>query len=82
MQNNMNLNENEMLSNEIELLMRERSNLLKVAGAAAGLIAEMKTSDLPIGTIEAADLLATAVNALTEDTLEDALTSVHAEIVD
>jgi hypothetical protein len=81
MQKNINANEIEMLSSEIELLMRERSNLLKVAGAAAGLIAEMKTSDLPIGTIEAADLLATAVNALSEDTLEDALTSVHAEIV-
>lgn len=81
MQKNINANEIEMLSSEIELLMRERSNLLKVAGAAAGLIAEMKTSDLPIGTIEAADLLATTVNTLSEDTLEDALNSVHAEIV-
>lgn len=79
---NINPNEIEMLSNEIELLMRERNSLLKIAGAAAGLIAEMKTSDLPIATIEAADLLATTVNALSEETLQDALTSVHAEIIE
>lgn len=82
MTNNIDANDIDILSSEIEILMRERSNLLKVAGAAAGLIAEMKTSDLPIGTIEAADLLATAVNTLSEDTLEDALTSVQAEIVE
>jgi hypothetical protein len=79
---NINPNEIEMLSSEIELLMRERTTLLKIAGAAAGLIAEMKTSDLPIATIEAADLLATTVNSLSEETLQDALTSVHAVIVE
>lgn len=74
-------NEIAMLSNELELLMRERATLLKVAGAAAGLIAEMKTSDLPIATIEAADILATLINGLSEETLQDALNAVHAEII-
>ncbi len=72
----------DLISSEVELLMRERNHLLKVAGAAAGLIAELKTSDLPIGTIEAADVLATQVNGLSEETLQDALASVHAVIVD
>jgi len=74
-------NEITMLSHELELLMRERATLLKVTGAAAGLIAEMKTSDLPITTIEAADLLATTINSLSEETLQDALSAVHAEII-
>lgn len=82
MANSINPTEIDLISSEVELLMRERSHLLKVAGAAAGLIAELKTSDLPIGTIEAADLLATQVNRLNEETLQDALASVHAEIVD
>lgn len=81
MPKNITQNEVAMLSNELELLMRERATLLKVAGAAAGLIAEMKTSDLPIATIEAADILATSINNLSEETLQDALSAVHAEIV-
>jgi hypothetical protein len=82
MPKNINQNEINMLSSELELLMRERNTLLKVTGAAAGLIAEMNSSDLPITTIEAADLLATAINGLSEETLQDALNAVHAEIVE
>lgn len=81
MQKNITQNEVAMLSNELELLMRERATLLKVAGAAAGLIAEMKMSDLAIATIEAADILATLINGLSEETLQDALNAVHAEII-
>ncbi len=77
------INENEinMLRAELELLMRERQSLLKITGAAAGLIAEMDSHDLPIATVEAADLLATTINSLSEETLQDALAAVHAEIV-
>ena len=82
MQNNINQNEINMLRTELELLMRERQSLLRVAGAAAGLIAEMDSHDLPISTVEAADILATTINGLTEETLQDALNAVHAEIVD
>jgi len=72
--------ENNMLRKELELLMKERETLLVIAGAAAGLIAEINTSDLPIRTVEAADLLATTINQLPEESLQDALTSVHATI--
>lgn len=72
--------ESNMLRKELELLMKERQILLMIAGTAAGLIAEIKTSDLPIRTVEAADLLATTINHLPEETLQDALNSVHASI--
>ena len=80
MQNLSNTNETNMLRAELELLMKERENLLIIAGASAGLIAELNTHDLPIRTVEAADLLATTINKLTEETLQDALNSVHASI--
>ncbi len=72
--------ENNMLCEELELLMIERETLLIIAGVAAGLIAEIRTSDLPIRTVEAADLLATSINQLPEETLQDALNAVHASI--
>lgn len=74
--------ENSMLRSELELLMKERENLLIIAGAAAGLIAELNTEDLPIRTVEAADLLATSINKMSEETLQDALSAVHATIVE
>ncbi|MEE9330932.1 MAG: hypothetical protein V3U89_01755 [Methylophilaceae bacterium] len=80
MQNTENTAENNMLRTELELLMKERQALLVIAGAAAGLIAEINTSDLPIRTVEAADLLATTINKLPEESLQDALSSVHASI--
>lgn len=81
MQTNINPSEINMLRTEMELLMRERQILLRVTGAAAGLIAEMDSHDLPISTVEAADLLATTINSLSEETLQDALNAVNAEIV-
>lgn len=80
MQSTQTLPESNMLRSELELLMKERETLLIIAGAAAGLIAELNTSDLPIRTVEAADLLATTINRLSEETLQDALNSVHAKI--
>ena len=81
MPNIVNQNEINMLRSELELLMRERQALLKVAGVAAGLIAELDSHELPISTVEAADLLATSINGLSEETLQDALSAVNAEIV-
>lgn len=80
MQNSSHSNENNMLRAELELLMKERETLLIIAGAATGLIAELNTHDLPIRTVEAADLLATTINQLSEETLQDALNSAHATI--
>jgi hypothetical protein len=37
---------------------------------------------LPVGAVEAADMVATSINQLSEETLQDALAAVHAEIED
>ncbi len=80
MQNTQQSAENNMLRSELELLMKERASLLIIAGAATGLIAELNTHDLPVRTVQAADLLATTINKLSEETLQDALGAVHATI--
>ena len=71
-----------LLRDELEMLMGERQALLRVAGAAAVMIASMDSKRLPVGAIESADLVATSINGLSEETLQDALASVHAEIED
>jgi hypothetical protein len=69
-----------MLRREIEMLMGERQALLHVVGASAALIASLDSKRLPVGAIEAADMVATSLNQLPDETLQDALSSVHAEI--
>lgn len=69
-----------LLREELEMLMGERQLLLQVVGASAGLIACLDSKRLPLGAVEAADLVATMVNRLPEETLQDALNAVHAEI--
>ena len=73
-------NEIRMLREELELLMGERQQLLQIVGAVAGLIASLDSNRLPVGAIESADMVATKLNLLSEETLQDALSSVHAEI--
>lgn len=70
-----------MLRSELELLMKERQSLLQVAGAAASLIAELDSFDVPAAAMEAAELLAERINALPEETLQDALASVDAHSI-
>lgn len=72
--------ETTLLRAEVELLMKERQALLKVSGAAASLIAELRSNDLPSAAVEAAELLAGNINALPEETLQDALNAVSAKI--
>jgi len=55
-----------MLSKEIDILMAERSRLLRVAGAAAQFVAVMDSSKLPEKVATEADILAESVNALAE----------------
>ncbi len=69
-----------LLRREIEMLMGERQAILRVVGASAALIAGLDSKRLPVGAIEAADVVATSLNQLSEETLQDALSSVHAEI--
>jgi hypothetical protein len=68
----------ELLSKEIEMLMAERARLLKVVGAAAVLVANTDAGSLPVGAMDAAEMLSETLNALPEETLKDALESVLA----
>jgi hypothetical protein len=76
----MNKQEVELLSREIEILMAERTRLLKVVGAAAVLVANTDAKALPRGAMDAAEMLSETLNALPEETLKDALESVQAEV--
>lgn len=69
-----------LLRGELEMLMNERQAILKVVGAAAALIACLDSQRLPVGAVEAADVVATSINCLSEETLQDALSAVNAEI--
>lgn len=69
-----------MLRRELEILMGERQTLLRVVGATAALIATLNSKHLPLGAVESADLVATSINSLPEETLQDALGAVRAEI--
>jgi hypothetical protein len=69
-----------MLRTELELLMKERQGLLKIAGAAAAFIANMDAQALPKAAYEAADLLAESLNSVPDETLRDALTAIKAEV--
>lgn len=71
-----------LLRRELEILMSERQSILRVVGAATVLIASLDSKRLPVSAIEAADMVATSINSLQEETLQDALNSVHAEIED
>jgi len=65
-----------MLGKELEILMADRAQLLRVAGAAAQFVALMESRALPPSVATEADLLAESVNALPEDTLRDALAEI------
>lgn len=69
-----------MLRNELEMLMREREGLLRVGGAAALFVAELDSVQLQEGTWNMAELLAESLNALSEDTLQDALNFVKSTV--
>lgn len=75
----MNRQEIELLSKEVEILMSERQNLLKVVGAAAVLVTNTEASGIDPAAVNAAEVLSELLNALPEETLKDALESVHAE---
>ena len=70
-----------MLRAELEMLMKERQTLLKIAGAAAAFVAELDPDQLPKDTYDAADILAECLNEVPEETLHDALEAVKAQIV-
>ena len=66
----------EMLRSEIEILMTDREKLLRVAGAAAKFVEKVKIARLPVSAIPLAEAVAANVNALSEDSLREALLAV------
>ena len=75
----MNKQEAAMLREEVEMLMQERTRLLKVVGAAAVLVANTDPKSFREVAMDAAEMLSETLNALPEETLKDALESVRAE---
>lgn len=69
-----------LVRQEIEMLMNERTRLLKVVGAAAVLVANTDVNALPEAAVHAAEILSESLNALPEETLNDALESVRAKV--
>ena len=65
-----------MLSKELDILMNERTHLLKVAGAAAQFVALLESRALPASVATEAELLGQSVNALPDDTLREALAAI------
>ncbi|HTN93603.1 MAG TPA: hypothetical protein VMJ33_03400 [Gallionella sp.] len=76
----MNNQEVAMLREELEMLIQERTRLLKVVGAAAVLVANTDPESLRDEAMDAAEMLSETLNALPEETLKDALEAVHAEV--
>ena len=66
-----------MLRSEIEMLMNERQSLLRATGAAAVFVANLDSESLPESTYAVADILAHALNQVSEDSLRDALELVR-----
>ena len=77
MTSNHHAQEIQMLRSEIEMLMNERQSLLRATGAAAVFVANLDSESLPESTYAVADILAHALNQLSEDSLRDALELVR-----
>ncbi len=65
-----------MLRSEIELMVSDRDALLRVAGAAAKFVEKVNIARLPVSAVPLAEALATSVNALSEDSLREALSAI------
>ena len=66
----------EMLRSEIEMLMADREKLLRIAGAAAKFVEKVNIARLPVSAVPLAEAVASSVNALSEDSLREALLAV------
>lgn len=65
-----------MLRSEIEMLMSDRDKLLRLAGAAAKFVEKVNIARLPVSVIPLAEAIAANVNALSEESLREALLAV------
>jgi hypothetical protein len=63
----------QMLRSEIEFMMSDREALLRIAGAAAKFVEKVNIAKLPVSAIPLAEALASNVNGLSEESLQEAL---------
>jgi hypothetical protein len=66
----------QMLRSEIELMVSDRDALLRVAGAAAKFVEKVNIAKLPVTAIPLAEALSSGVNALSEESLKEALAAI------
>lgn len=66
----------EMLRSEIEMLMADREKLLRIAGSAAKFVEKVNIARLPVSAVPLAEAVASSVNALSEESLREALLAV------
>lgn len=66
----------QMLRSEIEFMMSDREALLRIAGAAAKFVEKVNIARLPVSAVPFAEAVASSVNALSEDSLREALLAV------
>ncbi len=62
-----------MLRSEVELLVQEDTQLMKIAGAAALFVSQLQGAALPPRALDAASTLAKLINEIPDDTMSDAL---------
>jgi hypothetical protein len=63
----------QMLRSEIEFMMSDREALLRIAGAAAKFVEKVNIARLPVSAIPLAEAIASNVNQLSEESLQEAL---------
>ena len=63
----------QMLRSEIEFMMSDREALLRIAGAAAKFVEKVNIARLPVSAIPLAEAVASSVNQLSEESLQEAL---------
>jgi len=62
-----------MLRSEVEMLVEEDAQLMKIAGAAALFVSQLKDASLPASALPAASVLAKLISEIPDDTMYDAL---------
>ncbi len=66
-----------LLRSELELVIQEDAQLLKIAGAAALFVSQLEGMALPRGAMTAAAKLARLIGEMSDDTLCEAMQSLN-----
>lgn len=67
------LDELSMLRSEVEMLVEEDTQLMRIAGAAALFVSQLQGASLPEGALNAASTLAKLISEIPDDTMCEAL---------